>query len=435
MRKRDAKKSVKTMSPVQESFLLVVDEEKDISEQSIQEIIEKQENDQKQIDEAEQHVAKQKSKKSKLSNFLFFMLNILIVGGILIYQLTSQEVMPLSTLISSGIHFDFLVYTFILFAVYMIFESIRMNIFIKKASGRSRPYLSYKSHALGRYYDVITPLASGGQPFQILYLKGRGISASSSISITMGKYVISQLSSLFVIVIVMILIATVDLGIDTNIVSVAFYIGFALNLLISLVVLFLSVSKSLGKKMVVWILKFLKKIKIVKNYEKQYTRVIKVVNDYQTTMQDYAKSKGVFITQVFLSILIYIMNYTIPFFVSCTFLGWRPDLFLQTCVMSIMIDVAASFNPLPGGAGVSELSFTALFASLFTEGTLFWALILWRFMSYYIYIIQGFAVMAYDFFIGNKKYSWLKRKWELEAESLEFKEMKLKNYKKNKKKA
>ena len=47
--------------------------------------------------------------------------------------------------------------------------------------------------------------------------------------------------------------------------------------------------------------------------------------------------------------------------------------------MGVMIEMAASFIPIPGGSGVSELSFTALFASLFTEGTLFWALIIWRF--------------------------------------------------------
>ena len=151
-------------------------------------------------------------------------------------------------------------------------------------------------------------------------------------------------------------------------------------------------------------------------------------------MQEFAKSKWKFVLLALISIIQYILQYAIPFGIVCLFLGWRPDLFLQVFIMGVMIEMAASFIPIPGGSGVSELSFTALFASLFTEGTLFWALILWRFMSYYIYIIQGIVIIMYDYFIGNKKYSWLKRKWELEAESAEFREQKLRNYKRSKNK-
>ena len=234
--------------------------------------------------------------------------------------------------------------------------------------------------------------------------------------------------------IVLIVATTTDVVGGVNVISVAFYIGYGLNLGICLVTIFLSVSKSVGKKLVGWVLKFLKKIKIVKNYDKQYNKVLKVVSDYQTTMQEYAKAKGKFVLLLFISILQYILTYAIPFGIVCFFLGWRPDLFLQVFIMGVMIEMAASFIPIPGGSGVSELSFTALFASLFTEGTLFWALIIWRFMSYYIFIIQGIVVIMYDYFIGNKKYSWLKRKWELEAESTEFKEQKLKNYQRSKNK-
>lgn len=46
-----------------------------------------------------------------------------------------------------------------------------------------------------------------------------------------------------------------------------------------------------------------------------------------------------------------------------------------------------------------------------------WALLLWRFMTYYIYILQGLVVLVHYNVIGNKKYKWLKKKWELEAES------------------
>ena len=434
MRKRDGKKVTKIRTPYksEEAFLPSENAQQELTEEQVKEIIEKQESDQVQLDEAEQQVAKQKSKKKKILNLIFFLINIGVVAGILVYQLSAQEVMPISALFSSGLNFWYLLLTLVVFGLSMLFETIRVNILIKRTSGRSRPFLSYKSVGLCRHYDVITPMATGGQPFQIMYLKNRGLSASSAISVPMGGYVLVQIVIMLMSTIVLILATTTNLGGDNTVVSVAFYIGYALNMLVSLITIFLSVSKKIGTKLVVGILKFLRKIKIVKNYDKQYNKVLKVVNDYQTTMQDYAKSKFTFVILLFVSILQYIATYSIPFTITCAFLGWRPDLYLEIFIMAVIIDVAAGFMPLPGGTGVSELSFTALFSQFFKDGTLFWALIIWRFMSYYIFMLQGVCILMYDYFIGNKKYSWLKRKWELEAESAEFREQKLKNFKKSK---
>ena len=93
-----------------------------------------------------------------------------------------------------------------------------------------------------------------------------------------------------------------------------------------------------------------------------------------------------------------------------------------------MVDLSASFFPLPGGTGASELSFTVLFGQLFSGGTLFWAMLIWRFFTYYMYIIQGIGVMIYDSVHGNKKLEWQKRKWDLEKESREFEARELQDF-------
>ncbi len=437
MRKRDGKKNLKIKTPaiLQEQVLpLENKDEKPLTEEEVKEIIEKQEINQNQLDEAEQQVAKQKSKKKKILNFVFFLINIGVVIAILVNQLTTQEVMPISTLFTSGLNLWFILLTLVVFGLYMVCGAARINTLVKHSTGRSRPFLSYKTVAIGRHYDVITPMATGGQPFQIMYLKNRGLSASAAISVPMGNYVLSQIASIIMCAIVLILATTTNVIGGVTVVSVAFYVGFSLNFLLSFVIIFLSISKSVGKKLVGWTLKFLRKIKIVKNYEKQYNKVLKVVSDYQATIQNYAKSKWTFVYLLFISLIQFILTFIIPFTITCAFLGWRPDLFLEIFIMGVMVDVAASFIPLPGGTGVSELSFTALFGQFFKDGTLFWALIIWRIMSYYIFMIQGVGIIMYDYFVGNKKYTWLKRKWELEAESIEFREQKLKNYKKERNK-
>ena len=69
----------------------------------------------------------------------------------------------------------------------------------------------------------------------------------------------------------------------------------------------------------------------------------------------------------------------------------------------ILVELATKYIPIPGGSGVAEISFSALFASLFNDGTLFWAMLFWRILNYFIYLLQGIIVIIYDFAYGNKR--------------------------------
>ena len=388
--------------------------------------------DRDQINDAGQQVAKSKSKKKKLMNIGGFVLNIVIVVGILWYQLAHEEVASPDYLLSQGSRLWYIVLIFFCFALVMGFDAFRTNIFIKKSGNRSRPGLSYKVCSIGKYYDAVTPLSTGGQPFQVFYLNNRGLSASSALSVPMARYVVSQIGWMTCSIISVICVAMFDLA-EGSVISIASYIGFALNLTVLTFTLVLSLSKKIGKKLVVKGLKLLQKMRIVKNYEKQYERVMNVVSGYQSTMSEYAKSIGTFLLIILVSILYYVVNYSIPFLTYLMFGGTDISMWPKMIALTAMIELASSFIPLPGGTGMNELSFTVMFAPYFTGGTIFWALLIWRLMSYYMYLIQGIGIIVYDYAIGNRKYNWQKRKWELEAESVLFKEQQLRNYKRKKK--
>ena len=79
-------------------------------------------------------------------------------------------------------------------------------------------------------------------------------------------------------------------------------------------------------------------------------------------------------------------------------------------VLQLACDLAVSLIPIPGGAGTAEMSFSALCKPLFvatlgsTAGGLFvWAILFYRILTYYGYLIQGGILLLYDFLIGNKK--------------------------------
>ncbi len=387
--------------------------------------------EQEQLEDAEQSVSKQKGKKKKIWNAIFFVINIVVVCGILYYQLTHENISSFSEL--KGLKFYYIPVLLLIFATIMTLDAYRTNLFLKKSGNRSRPYLCYKMCAIGRYYDNITPMSSGGEPSQIFYMNHRGLNASSSISVPMARYVVSQMSWMIIGLTAVICIIFTNV-MDVSVVLVIGLLGFAVNVTLLSVCLILSMSKRLGNKLVVKVLRFLQKIHVVKHYEKQYDKVMKVVVSYQNTMTTYAKNKWFFLYTLLISISIYILTYTMPYVIYLMLGGTNYAVWPNMLVFSVIIELGSSIIPLPGGTGMNEISFTVIFASVFPEGTVFWGLLFWRFMTYYIYILQGISIIIYDYFIGNRKFKWLQKKWELETESALFKEEQIRKYNKQRKK-
>lgn len=382
------------------------------------------------LGEANQEVAKQKSKKKKITNALFFALNIIVVAVILLQQLNQGEIEPFSNIIASGLfRWQYIPLVLVCFFAAMLLDAYRSYKLMKQVTKQKRFALNYKMVAVGRYWDCITPLSSGGEPSQILYLSKNGVDAGNAIFIPLARYVIFQISWLIVSLFATIY-ATKVYG-ETNLVSIMSYVGFAANFILLVGVWFLSVSKKLGKILVAKTLKLLQKMRIVKNYEKQYEKIMKTVSNFQSAMGVYTKNIKQFIWFIFLQILQFVINFIMPYLIYLI-LGGTPDasMALMIAVYSLLIDLASGVTPLPGGTGMSEVSFTIIFSGVFPNGTVFWGLIFWRIMSYYIYIIQGLIITSYDYFWGNKKYEWQKRKWQLEEESNKFKQSQIRVYNK-----
>lgn len=347
---------------------------------------------------------KDNSPRKKLWSFIFVMINVVIVVLILLGMLEGDNYTPISEL---NLKADWLIGAILCFVAMIVIDQIRFTLLIKKSTKMHRPFLGYKVGALGKYYDAITPLSTGGQPFQAFYLTQRGVKASHAVSIPVAKYVVQQIVFAILSIVVLILAFTsykhlLPSGLGTDWVMLACWIGFICNFLIVALVILLSVG-TFGKKFVLGILKFLHKIKLIKNYDKTYEKILNIVEEYQRTIKFFVKSPLLLIGMVFTSLLYMFVMYSIPFFVYCSFGGVPTyDMWLSTFIVALMIDLAASFIPIPGGSGVAELSFAAMFTSLFA-GASFWALLIWRILTFYGFVLQGFLIVLYDAIIGNKR--------------------------------
>ena len=380
---------------------------------------------QQKINEVEQSVSKQSSKKSKITNLVFFFINIALVAGILAYQLSNEEFVSLK---GQAFHIPSLLVAILLLCGVACAETFLISYLLKVSTGKWKPALAFKTAHIGKYYDAVTPMATGGQAFQVSYLKGRGVPIHNALSVPLAKYAFSQMSwvsvSLFALI-----VSWVDKSYGTF-AQVACLVGFLLGSFVLFLLLFLSCSKKIGKFLVVKVLKLLHKIKIIKNYEKQYEKITKSVSDFQDVMKQYASSPKDFLIMLFAALMKNIINYSIPFFIVKFFVpNIGGEMFFKMFVLTILVDCSASFFPLPGGSGMNELSFTAVFSIVVAgQAPLVWVMLAWRFCSYYFYLVQGVVILSYDMVYGNKKYRWQVVKNNLAEESAVFKQQQINRF-------
>lgn len=355
-------------------------------------------------------VNKQRSKKKRWLSFSFLILNIAILVGILWYQFShSEDNVSFEQLFFSELNWWWMLGALALFLLAQVFDSMRIWILIKRSTGQNRPWLSLKATITQRFYDSITPMATGGQPFQIFYLNKRGLSASTATSVPLAKYIFSQ--AFFVIfAFIVILLNTsniISLEISPVIITMC-WIGLGLNALLILSIVLLSVSKKVAPSIAIGLLKLCKKLHFIKDYRRTYAKIMHVVREYITTSRKFFSTPWVFVGELLFSLMQNVTYFTIPFCIYTAICGFHPEMWFQILAFMVACDLTAGFMPLPGGSGVAELSSKAVFTNLFkavgvSTGLGVWAMLFWRIFSYYGFLLEGVLLMLYDYVIGNKK--------------------------------
>lgn len=374
---------------------------------------------QKVISSTNAAVAKQRSAKKRWLSFGFLMLNLIILAVILYFNFkNTDESISLEELFFSKLNWWWILIAFGLFFLTIGMDAVRIWILIKHSTGHSRPWLSFKSIITQRFYDNITPLATGGQPFQIFYLHKRGLSASTATSVPLAKYIFGQVVYILFAVIVILANTTgiIDLlnssggstVIPGQVLLTMCWIGVGLNLLLILAIVSLSVSKKVAPNIMVGILKLLKKLHIIKDYRRTYAKVMHMVREYISTSRMFFTKPSIFIGELISSILLCFASFSIPFCIYTAMCGFDISMWMLIITLAIVCDFTAGFMPLPGGSGVAEAACLTVFAALFKDagvsaGLVVWAMLLWRIFNYYLYLLSGILLMFYDYLIGNRK--------------------------------
>ena len=333
--------------------------------------------------------------KRSWKRILAFIIFIAINAGVIIVTATSEfgNSSDATKLSEVELNWWLLIPAVICFVVAIIVDIYRYVLMIKKMYNNKKKAkkeqgkiwkVARRTVLLGKYYDSVTPAAIGGQPFQIYYMrKNSGLGHGESVSIPLVGMISNQIGFL-IIAIICFLFSGVAYSKPALMVTAWF--GLLFFAFWPVMLAGISFFPKATTKLMKLFVKALAKIRIIKNREKVLSSIEKEVKEYSDSVKTILREKGLFIRVIALSVLFNSLIMSIPFFVLTAFGG---DVgFFECFALSVAVTSAVYFIPTPGNAGAAEGTFFLVFSSLST-GYVFWAMLFWRFFSYYIYIILG----------------------------------------------
>ena len=280
-------------------------------------------------------------------------------------------------------------------------------------TGKWRYGVCLGTSVIGLYYNYVTPLAVGGQPFEIYNLTKNGYSGGEASSMTISAFILHQIAFVICGFVSLGLFIGNALDIPENmvaaiprIISIIATVGLLLAFSVPLFVILFSFNSKVGEKLVTFVFFLGKKLKIVKNPAASKTKTLENLTTNANCLKKLATNPVVFALDFLMSFgehlsLCSIAYFTLKFFgfdwsSRTGFTEW-----LQVVQLCFILYAAISFIPTPGNSGAADLSFYLLFdTGLGLSGTnvygglAFPAMIVWRFLSFYSFIIIGFIYTA-----------------------------------------
>ncbi|MBQ7802726.1 flippase-like domain-containing protein [Candidatus Saccharibacteria bacterium] len=330
--------------------------------------------------EADTPALRRKKRYKQLLVILFVIFNIAII-----FWTARKEFSRDQGLASSGINLPWwlLIPAILSFAAAVFAEFTKYNLLLERFTKKKDFSLARQTVTIGRYYDNITPAAVGGQPFQILHMKKHGVPGEYAAMVPIIGFVSTQLAF---VALALLMFVFGPRFVISDVAYAASYIGLMFYAFLPVLILLFVFAPKTMHRLVSGVLKFLHKIRIVRNLEAAEEKTFGEMEKYVRCIKSVIHDRKLLGKIMGLSFVYQLGMNSIPFFVITAFGGGIG--YLEATFTTIAINAAISFIPTPGNAGAAEGSFFLVFETL-SSGSTFWAMLTWRFFSYYAFIIGG----------------------------------------------
>ena len=240
-----------------------------------------------------------------------------------------------------------------------------------------------------QFFNAITPFATGGQPYQIYYLKQCGINYAASTGIVLQNFIVYQIA--LVALGLVALFCNMIFGIFDNapLLQKLIALGFIINTLVIVVMFLVAFDRKVNKRLINLGIIILTKFHIVKDKEKQLKKWDESINSFHESAVILLEDKMNFFSNIVYNFLALCCLYMIPYFLLLA-MGKsgvvNPGISIIT---SAYIMIIGSFVPIPGATGGLEYGFVQFYGNFITGPVLSATMLVWRFITYYFGLIVG----------------------------------------------
>lgn len=315
--------------------------------------------------------------KKIIKNLIIFILLIILTFYIILKNQNITEIFE----VLGHVKISYILIASLCMCIYIICEAINIGRTLKNLNEKSTFWKNIKYALIGFFFSSITPAASGGQPMQIYYMYKDNISVANS---TLALLI--NLSSMQIVTISIALISMIfNHGILNTALIWLFVIGILLNASALTLLLIAIFSKSMLNKIINFVIKVMKKIKI-KNAEEKQEKIKKELEKYQNS-SDYIKGHKLVILKIILTTYIqFLAFYSVSYWVYRSFGLNEYNIFKIITIQSILYATVSGI-PSPGAVGVSEGGFIEIYKTVFPQSLISGGMLLNRGISFYLLVI------------------------------------------------
>lgn len=245
------------------------------------------------------------------------------------------------------------------------------------------------------FFHGVTPFAGGGQPMEVYYLHKEGISVTKATNITVQNFIVYQISLVFMGFFALIYNKIFGLFPSNSLIKKLVILGVLINLLVLLATFILSFGKVINKFILNQGISLAGKLRLIKDVDKTRNKFNDFLSKFHRNALKLKKNKLQVLINIGVNILGIMVLYLVPYAVFCG-LGITNLGIMDAIVSTAYVMTIGSFVPIPGGTGGIEYGFMFFYGNLVKGSVLNAAMLVWRFVTYYMaMIIGGVALSLY----------------------------------------
>ncbi len=325
--------------------------------------------------------------KGKILNFALIIVAFLVLVGCLVFAGEGSDLLEAL----NNMEWHWLVASIGLIIFYWILEAGNMQVFANEMWPGFKFIKTWMVTMIGQYFNCITPLSSGGQPFQAYYYARFGMPLSKSMPMLLCRFITYQITTTTFCALVLIVRFNYFSEQYPHL-MVLVGIGFIGGMVLLLGLLALAFMRKTTLRVVKWFIKLMSKIRIVKNYDETIEKTTTTLDDAYKEVHYLVRKPKLLLKSIGLTFVQLTGYFAISYTVACG-LGVVGADFLTIIACQSFVYMISSFVPTPGAMGAAEGSYAVFMSAIYPNtSAIALSVFVWRLLTFYLPIVVGAVI-------------------------------------------